>query len=537
MGSLNIKKVAIIGGGPGGLTVLNELLHTSKDGRSTIINPSSNNIYPENPAFEEIVVFEQNDKIGGVWNYTSETDLKFPSDIEQYSKPESLRPHLTDPEMEYLEKSDKNNPIRIPLDSNIKTKSKNLWNKSGVYDHLFTNIPNYLMRYSTSFDDKLNLDKNSEVFQPFATHQNVIKYLNNYVEKYHLLKHVRLNTSVEKLYKKNEIWYVSVCEFDKVNNCFNFYTEKFDAVVISIGRFNIPFYPKIEGLSDYNKANPGVLLHSKSFRRTDHLKGKKVLIVGTSVSALDIAQYLIPICDLHISSNTRVILKDEKDNQNGKQSNDWVEKVLGDDELKWKKHGRISKLDGNTVEFSDGSKESDFAEIIFCTGYHLYYPFLDIPENKDKSYISVTSGRDDDSNYALNKVDNLYLYTFTISDPTLCHTGIAQNPLFFLTSEANAIAIAGVWSNNAKLPDIKTQKEFIENRFKGKTSGFQVYNETTIRDFINDCYNLGPIDRFNFLPYVKEGDIQNSKDVLYDLFYKFAKGYLDENDKFLQYDG
>ncbi|ODQ44188.1 hypothetical protein PICMEDRAFT_74797 [Pichia membranifaciens NRRL Y-2026] len=533
--TLEVKKVAIIGGGPGGLTVLNELLHTGKDGKSTIVSPTSNSSYPADPAFDEIVVFEQNDRIGGVWSYSKEVDPPFPADVENYSKPESLRPHLTDAALKDLEAANADHPIVIPARVDLAKKYEKRWNKSAVYDHLFTNIPNFLMRFSTSFGNDIHLDKNSKVYEPFATHQNVLNYLNDYVQEYDMLKYVRFNTSVEKVYKKGKKWYVSVCKYCKTTNTFEYYTETFDAVVVSIGRFNVPFFPKIEGLHDFDQAHPGVISHSKSFRSTEHLKGKKVMIVGSSVSALDIAQYLIPICDFHISSNTHSAAVDGKSDEIVRPKKDWVEKVFSDDNVKWTKHGRISRFHSNTVEFEDGTTETGFDSILFCTGYHLYYPFLDIAENKGKEYISISSGFDGNPNYAMNKVDNLYLYTFTISDPTLCHTGIAHNPLFFLTSEANAIAIAGVWSNSKKLPPVEVQREFINNRFKGKKFGFQVYDETTIRDLITSCYALGPENRFDFLPYIRDGEIRSSKEVLCDLFYKFSKGELDEFDKSIQY--
>lgn len=533
----NIKKIAIIGSGPGGLTTLNELLHTDKNGNSTLINPSSNSIYPNNPAFDEIVVFEQNDKIGGVWNYSKETDLNFSKFLNNtlnnndYSKPENLRPHLFDinnEELKNLKNSDKSNPIIIKSSPELYEKyNKLLWNKSGVYDNLFTNIPQNLMRFSTSFNDSIN-KSNSKIYEPFTTHENVLNYLNDYVLKYDLLKYIRFNSSVEKVYKEDNKWFISVCKFNNELKNFEFYTEKFDAVVISIGRFNIPFYPKIQGMKEFTLNNPNIIIHSKLFRKSNDLINKKVLIVGSSVSALDIAQYLLPICELHISSNSKTIsiaaADDDDDNDDKKQNKKWSEKIFSDNSLNWKKHGRILKFDNinNLIEFEDGTIEEKFDKIIFCTGYHLYYPFLDIPENENKEYISISSGFDDNNNYAMTKVDNLYLYTFTISDPTLCHTGIAHNPLFFLTSEANAISIAGVWSNNKKLPSIEIQREFIKNRFKGKKIGFQVYDETSIRDLINECYKLSPNNRFNFLPYINDGEIKKSKEILTKLFYKFS---------------
>lgn len=531
---LNIKKIAIIGGGPGGLVTLNELLHTSSDGASTITSPHSANKYPSNPAFDEIVVFEQNECIGGVWNYSDRTDPKFPQYVDDYSKPNGLRPNLAS-EINDLNNCTEASPCKVPIDADVSSKLDHLWNKSGVYDHLFTNIPNHLMRFSTSFDEPVKLDHNSKAYQPFATHPNVINYLKNYAKKYDLEKYVRFNSSVEKVYKVNDKWHLTICKVNKSTNTLEYYTEKFDAVVVSVGRFNIPFYPFIIGQKEFNEKHPGVIEHSKSFRRTDDLIGKKVLIVGSSISAMDIAQYLIPVSDLHISSNTKGVPRACEPTENTQQKAEWTDKVFEDPSLNWTKHGRIAKFEADTVIFEDGSQESNFDAILYCTGYHLYFPFLDIPENEGKGYISVTSGYDGNPNYALTKVDNLYLYTFTINDPTLCHTGIAQNPLFFLTSEANAVAIAGCWSGNKKLPSLEVQRNFIKSRHEGKKRGFQSYDETQIREFIRLCYELAPSGRFDFVPYIREGDIMESKEVLHDLFFKFAKGEYNEFDPSLQF--
>lgn len=54
---MTIKKIGIIGAGPGGLIALNEFLLTGVDGKSTIISLNSkDNKLPEKGAFDEIVV-------------------------------------------------------------------------------------------------------------------------------------------------------------------------------------------------------------------------------------------------------------------------------------------------------------------------------------------------------------------------------------------------------------------------------------------------------------------------------------------------
>lgn len=79
------------------------------------------------------------------------------------------------------------------------------------------------------------------------------------------------------------------------------------------------------------------------------------------------------------------------------------------------------------------------------------------------------------------------------------------------------------------------QKKFLEDRIEGKKWGFQTYTESSIRDFIGQCYDLAPKNRFNFLPYVNEGDVEKAHRVLPDLFYKFATGDLNQFDPSIRY--
>lgn len=528
----SIKKVAIIGAGPSGLVTLKELLHTAKNGESTILNPNADNQMPSEAAFDEIVVFEQSDHIGGVWQHSKETDVSLPKHAgEHYSKPEYVRPHLTTPSADKLAKSNVQTPIEIGKDIDRDL----LYSRSAVYDNLFTNIPNHVMKFSTSFDDEIKLDQNSKKFEPFAFHQNVKNYLDAFAENDNLKKYVRFNSVVEKIFKtqQDDKWNVVVCKLE--NGIQKWYQEKFDAVAICVGRFNVPFIPKIDGLKDFNNTHPGVIVHAKEFRSSTPLKDKKVLVIGLSISAIDILQYLVPICkETHVSGNNKMGFGDNKERL---KKSDWVEDILADDSLNLQKHSRIERFEGDKVYFEDGSVESGFDQILFCTGYHNYFPFLDIPENKSSTLVNVTSGYDGIENFAQTKISNVFLYVFTIEDPTIAHIGVAHNPLFFLASEAEAIAVAGVWSGTKKLPPKEEQWEWMQNRLEGKIKGFQYYDENQIRDFISTCYKLGPHNRYNMLPRVPTNAVESSKTVLHDLFYKFSNKELFEDDPNCNYNG
>lgn len=527
-----IKKIAIIGGGPSGLCTLNELLHTGKDGVSTMSRPLHGNPKPAECAFDEIVVFEQSDHIGGVWHHSPETDVSIPLHAEEnYSKPESMRPPLVSPSAEELEKSNQENPVLIDEQLNKDL----LYARSAIYDNLFTNIPNTVMKFSTSFEEKIDIDENSNRLYPFAYHQNVKNYLNKYAKDNDLEKYIRFNSVVEKVFKTedDDMWNVVVCKME--NDCQKWYQEKFDAVAVAVGRFNVPFVPKIDGLTEFNKNNSGVIMHAKEFRTSVPLKDKKVLVIGLSISAIDILQYLIPICkETHVSGNTKMMFDDDKDRI---KKPDWVEEIIHDESLNMKLHSRISKFQDNKVYFDDGSVEEGFDQILFCTGYHNYFPFLNIPENQGRDFVKVTSGFKGVDNFAQTTIDNVYLYVFTIADPTLAHVGIAHNPLFFLGSEAEAVALAGVWSGTKKLPSKQEQREWMDKRFVDKVKAFQFFSEEQIVDFIKICYELGPYNRYNMIEGIQDNAVGSSKAILNDLFYKYVNKEIIEGDSRFNYNG
>ncbi|KAG0690626.1 hypothetical protein C6P40_002125 [Pichia californica] len=518
----NIKKIGIVGAGPSGLVALNEFLHTSIDGESTINTLDSSKIeLPSKCAFDEIVVFEQSDNIGGVWNYSLKTDPKFPK-VKDYSNPKSVRPNLKSPSEDELNSSSKEKPF-IRKISSIESSNDNFWNKSAVYDDLFTNIPSRLMKFSSGLDiDYVGTEKENNVFYPFAKHEQVFDYLKKYSNKNNLNKYIRLNTTVEKVYKKGNKWIIVVVQFDRIKGIEKWYSEEFDAVLLAVGRFNVPFIPTIENMLEFNKNHPDVISHAKSFRNFNDWENKKIMLIGSSISATDLLQYLIPKNnEIYLSSNDSKIT-----NVTDTAHFDWMDSVLSDKKIGIKRVPRIKKFTENGVEFEDGTKVDGFDKILFATGYHLTYPFLDIPENQGKGYIKISSGRSDQTNYAQTTVDNVYLYDFTLGEPTLGHIGIPHNPLFFLTAEVNSTALAGVWSGYKQLPSIEEQRKWCNERLQGKISGFQVFNENTIKSYYDKLYELAPKNRVNLQTILKANEIAESKEVLKELFYKFSKGEL-----------
>lgn len=84
---------------------------------------------------------------------------------------------------------------------------------------------------------------------------------------------VSYNTVVELAEKVGNEWRV-VLRKESSSDEDEWWEERFDAVIVASGHYNVPYIPKIEGLADLEKARPGSVKHSKMFRGRDAYRGK-----------------------------------------------------------------------------------------------------------------------------------------------------------------------------------------------------------------------------------------------------------------------
>ena len=67
--------------------------------------------------------------------------------------------------------------------------------------------------------------------------------------------------------------------------------ETFDYVVVANGHFSTPNIPEFPGIGGF----PGRVMHSHDFRDAREFAGKKVLLIGSSYSAEDLAMQCIKV--------------------------------------------------------------------------------------------------------------------------------------------------------------------------------------------------------------------------------------------------
>ena len=129
----------------------------------------------------------------------------------------------------------------------------------------------------------------------------------------------------------------------------------FDHVIVASGHYTIANTPDFEGLSSF----PGRVLHSHDFRGADEFVGKNILIIGGGYSAEDIAMQCCKFGAGSITITYRSYATDFK----------WPDNI--------KEFPLITRIEGHTAYFKDGSHVKNIDCVILCTGYRHSHSFMD----------------------------------------------------------------------------------------------------------------------------------------------------------------
>ena len=216
--------------------------------------------------FTTISIYEQRNVAGeGVWKHASVD----PSDTVSIPQ---VDPHQ---------------PLEQPTWSTDENGTRTPSFSSPMYDDLETNIPHPIMRFS---------DKPFPPGLQVLPHRTVVsRYLDAYAaDVKHLIKletqvlDVRLDPSSTGA---AVTWLVKSRNLSSNSNS----TSTYDAIAVCTGHYTVPYVPKIPGIIPWNDVNPGIITHSKSYRKPTDFAGKKVLVVGTSASGFDIAAHVAPL--------------------------------------------------------------------------------------------------------------------------------------------------------------------------------------------------------------------------------------------------
>ncbi|KAL2921029.1 Flavin-containing monooxygenase FMO GS-OX-like 5 [Bienertia sinuspersici] len=357
----------------------------------------------------EVVVYERGSHLGGVWVYSSDYES------------DSLG---VDPTRQIVH--------------------------SSLYASLRTNVAREAMGF-TDFPF-VPTGKPGRDSRRFPAHQEVLRYLEDFANKFELNELIRYQTEVTHVsLEENRKWLVKHTRIgggDKGSKV----DETFDAVVVCNGHFTEPrIADKIPGIDLW----PGKQIHSHNYRTPEPYQHKVVVLIGLSSSSFDISRDIAGLAkEVHITTRSEDVRRFGK---HPVYDNMWLHPMVE----RAHEDGRVSFQDGTEV----------LADVILhCTGYKYHFPFI-----HTNGVVNV-----DD-----NRVGPLYKHVFppTLA-PGLSFVGVPSFVLAFFVAELQSKWIAGVLSGWISLPSKEKMMEDIEVFYSGlEAKGVPKHYTHKIHDF------------------------------------------------------
>jgi cation diffusion facilitator CzcD-associated flavoprotein CzcO len=167
------------------------------------------------------------------------------------------------------------------------------WNQGAAHSGQWPGMPANSCHVKMSFSD-YDYPTGTPLYPPT---EQVLAYLQDYAHHFGVDACVRLNTRVELISRGPEeqytVWTVGQDGQRR--------TEVFSHVIVASGRYNKPCYPNTPGLDHFH----GKVIHSFEYRGREAFRGQRVLVVGNSISGLEIASDLARNPDTTVISSAR----------------------------------------------------------------------------------------------------------------------------------------------------------------------------------------------------------------------------------------
>lgn len=148
--------------------------------------------------------------------------------------------------------------------------------RDSKYPGAAVDVPNHL--YSYSFEQSPNWTR------MFSKSDEIQDYIVNVTEKYDLRSKIRFNTKIIKAEfdEKNNLWQATTATGDVLRARF---------VVCAMGPFATSHIPNVPGVKDFK----GKMVHTASWDPKTDLRGKKVAVVGSGASAIQVVPAVQPL--------------------------------------------------------------------------------------------------------------------------------------------------------------------------------------------------------------------------------------------------
>lgn len=141
--------------------------------------------------------------------------------------------------------------------------------RDNTYPGCACDVPSYLYSYSFAVNPNWS--------RTFSKQPEILAYIKDCVKQFQLTDKIRFNTGIKTLQFEEEqaYWTLTTESGQKVTA---------QSVILALGPLNVPNIPNIEGQDTFTGAH----FHSSQWNAEESLAGKKVAIIGTGASAIQI---------------------------------------------------------------------------------------------------------------------------------------------------------------------------------------------------------------------------------------------------------
>lgn len=156
--------------------------------------------------------------------------------------------------------------------------------RENTYPGVACDVPSHLYRYSFAPNPEW-----SHVFSPGG---EILAYFEAVARRYDVEKYIRYGTEIRRMEFRDGCWHIETADGHR---------DAADVVIAATGVLHHPSYPDIEGLDTFE----GAMFHSARWDDDVPLAGKRVGIIGTGSTAVQIVSSLVDtVSELHLFQRT-----------------------------------------------------------------------------------------------------------------------------------------------------------------------------------------------------------------------------------------
>ncbi|KAF5020282.1 hypothetical protein F66182_7658 [Fusarium sp. NRRL 66182] len=327
-----------------------------------------------------------------------------------------------------------NLPAATPISEAVNSHQYR-FSDTAIHENFHSNIPPEIMSYSQEpFPNTLSEQTLGE-YGPgaqFRHHAIVREWIEGIFARGGHNKLLELETTVERAVKENREWVLTLRK--AVNRRNYWWREIFDAVVVASGHYNVPWFPEIDGLLEFDNKFPGSV---------------RVIVVGASVSSIETIHEILDL----VQGQVYASIRGEPIPAYG-----WV--PFEHPKISVKPSIRRLGAETGHIHITDGSYLDNIDHIVFGTGYTCGFPFIPAVQKRVEN--------------AYRRLPGVYQHTWNMEDPTLTFLG---GGFAFRAYEWQSVAVARFLAGRAKPPpSIPEQLEWERQRVSEKRGGKDYYS-------------------------------------------------------------